>query len=77
MSSKLESDVCCRLQVAPSGESYEGKRRPDRKQRQTTARSMAWFTSRHLRADCLYTGISSGPNAQKRVWENFFLPFYI
>ena len=23
MSSKLESDVCCRLQVAPSGESYE------------------------------------------------------
>ena len=37
MSSKLESDVCCRLQVAPSGESYEGKRRPGRKQRQTTA----------------------------------------
>jgi len=25
MSSKLESDVCCHLQVAPSGESYEGK----------------------------------------------------
>ena len=24
MSNKLESDVCCRLQVAPSGESYEG-----------------------------------------------------
>ena len=37
MSSKLESDVCSRLQVAPSGESYEGKRRPGRKQRQTTA----------------------------------------
>ena len=33
----LESDVCCRLQVALSGESYEGKRRPGRKQRQTTA----------------------------------------
>ena len=25
MTSKLESDVCCRLQVAPSGESYGGK----------------------------------------------------
>ena len=48
MSSKLESDVCCRLQVAPSGESYEGKRRPGRKQWQTTARYMAWFTSCHL-----------------------------
>jgi len=64
MSSKLESDVCCRLQVAPSGERYEGKRRPGRKQRQTTAGYMAWFTSRHLRADWLYTGISSGPNAR-------------
>ena len=71
MSSKLESDVCCRLQVAPSGESYEGKRRPGRKQWQTTAKYMAWFTSRHLRADCLYTGISFGPNARWRVWENF------
>jgi len=28
---KLESDVCCRLQEAPSGESYEGKRSPGRK----------------------------------------------
>ena len=28
MSSKLESDVCCRLQVAPSGESCGGNRRP-------------------------------------------------
>ena len=37
MSSKLESDVCCRLQVAPPGERYGGNRRPDRKQRQTTA----------------------------------------
>jgi len=26
MSSKLESDVCCRLQVVPSGESYGGNR---------------------------------------------------
>ena len=28
---ELESDVCCRLQVAPSGESYGGNRRPGRK----------------------------------------------
>jgi len=27
----------------------------------------------HLRADYLYTGISSGPNAGKRVWENLTL----
>ena len=31
LSSKLESDVYCRLQVAPSGESYGGNRRPGRK----------------------------------------------
>jgi len=37
MSSKQKSDVCCRLQVAPSGERYGGNRRPGRKQRQTTA----------------------------------------
>jgi len=28
MSSHLKSDVCCRLQVAPSGESYGGNCRP-------------------------------------------------
>ena len=27
----------------------------------------------HLRADCLYTGISSGPNARYRVWESLYL----
>ena len=27
----------------------------------------------HLRADCLYTGISSGPNARSRVWESLYL----
>jgi len=41
MSSNLESDVCCRLQVAPSGERYGGNRRPGRKQRQTTVGYMA------------------------------------
>ena len=30
----------------------------------------------HLQADCLYTGISSGPNARYRVWEAFTFTFY-
>ena len=29
-----------------------------------------------LRADCLYTGISSGPNARYRVWEAFTFYLY-
>jgi len=33
------------------------------------------MTYGHLHADCLYTGISSGPDARCRVWEAFpFLP---
>jgi len=34
-----------------------------------------WMTYGHLQADCLYTGISSGPNARYRVRESL-LPFY-
>jgi len=33
------------------------------------------MTYGHLQADCLYTGISSGPNARCRVWEAF--TFYL
>jgi len=29
-----------------------------------------------MRAACLYTGINSGPNARKRVWNNFTFTFY-
>jgi len=29
------------------------------------------MTYGHLQADCLYTGISSRPNAWYRVWEAF------
>ena len=74
---KAGSDVCCRLQEAPSGESYEGKCRPGRKQWQTTAGYMAWFTSCHLRADCLYTGISSGPTLGNEYGKTlpYLLPF--
>ena len=33
------------------------------------------MTYGHLQADCLYTGISSEPNARCRVWEAF--TFYL
>ena len=36
-----------------------------------------WMTYGHLRADCLYTGISSGPNARYRVWESLCLYLYL
>jgi len=35
------------------------------------------MTYGHLQADCLYTGISSGPNARCRVWEAFSFTFYL
>jgi len=34
------------------------------------------MTYGHLQADCLYTGISSGPNARCRVWEASTFTFY-
>jgi len=34
------------------------------------------MTYGHLQADCLYTGISSGPNARCRVWEAFTFTFF-
>ena len=74
MSSKPESDVCCRLQVAPSGESYEGKRRPGRKQRQTTAG--IWRDSLHV--TCGLTactpGSAPGPTLGNEYGKT--LPFF-
>jgi len=29
------------------------------------------MTYSHLRADCLYTGITSGPNTRQQVWDTF------
>jgi len=52
MSSQLESDVCYRVRVAPSGESYRGNRRP------------WWMAWSHLWTDWLYTRISSRLNAR-------------
>jgi len=51
---------------------WGGNRRPGGKQWQPTA---GWMTHGHLRADCLYTGISSGSNARYRVWEAFTFTF--
>jgi len=51
---------------------WEGNRRPGGKQWQPTA---GWMTYGHLRADCLYNGISSGPNARYRVRQSLYL-FY-
>jgi len=35
------------------------------------------MTYGHLQADCLYTRISSGPNARCRVWEAFTFTFTV
>jgi len=34
------------------------------------------MTYGHLQAECLYTGISSGPNARYRVWEAFTFIYF-
>jgi len=37
--------------------------------------SITWYRPKGLQADCLYTGISSGPSARYRVWEAFTFTF--
>jgi len=74
MSSKLESDVCCRLQVAPSGESYEGKRRPGRKQWQTTA--IIWRDSLYVTCGLTACTPRSAPGTTLGNEYGKTLPFY-
>jgi len=35
------------------------------------------MTYGHLQADCLYTGISSGPSARYRLWEAFTFTLFL
>jgi len=75
MSSKLESNVCCRLQIAPSGESYGGNGRPGRKQWQTTARYI-WRDSLHV--TCGLTACTPGSAPGPTLGNEYgkILPFY-
>jgi len=75
MSSKLESDVCCRLQVTPSGESYEGKRMAESNDRLLLG---IWRDSLHV--TCGLTactpGSASGPTLSNEYGKTLPLPFY-
>jgi len=83
MSSKLESDVCCHLQVVPSGESYEGKRRPGRKQRQTVVCRCflpglrIWRDSLHVtcRLTSCTPGSAPGPTLGNEYGKTLPLPW--
>ena len=77
MSSKLESDMCCRLQVAPSGESYEGKRMPVRKQWQTILLGI-WRDSLHVTCGLTVCtpGSAPGPTLGNEYGKTFYFTFY-
>ena len=57
MSSNLESDVCCRLQVAPSGERYEGKTQARQK---ATAKLLLGIWRDSLHVTCGLTACTPG-----------------
>ena len=71
MSSKLESDVCCRLQIAPSGESYEGKR----SLAESNGRLLLgiWRDSLHVTCglNACTPGPAPNPTLGNRVWATF------
>ena len=77
MSSKLESDVCCRLQVAPSGERYEGKRRPGRKQRRLLLG--IWRDSLHVTCGLIACtpGSAPGPTLGNEYGKTLPFTFYL
>jgi len=77
MSSKLESDVCCCLQVAPSGESYGGNCRPGRKKWQPTARSI-WHDSLHVTCGLTACTLGSalGPTLGNEYGKTLPFTFY-
>jgi len=76
MNSKLESDVRCRLQVTPSGESYEGERRPGSKYNGSLLRGL-WRDSLHV--TCGLTACTPGSAAGPTLDGNEYgktLPFF-
>jgi len=70
MSSELQLDVChLNRRWRYLVNTYEVKTRAWRK---VMAAYCQWDDLKsHLRVDCLYIAISSGPSARSRVWENF------
>ena len=64
--------MCCRLQVAPSGESYEGKRRPGMAESNGSLMPGLWRDSLHVTGGLIACTPGSAPGSSSvRVWENF------
>ena len=76
MSSKLESDVCCRLQVAPSGESYGGNRRPGKNN--GSLLPGLWHDSLHVTCGLTACTLGSAPGPTTNEYgKTLPLPFYV
>ena len=76
MSSKLESDVCYRLQVAPSGESYGGNR--SLAESNGSLLPGLWRDSLHVtcRLTACTLGLAPGPTLGNEYGKTLPLPFY-
>jgi len=75
MSSKLESDVCYRLQVAPSGESYGGNR--SLAESNGSLLPGLWRDSLHVTCGLTAStlGLAPGPTLGNEYGKT--LPFYL